>query len=138
MDNREGIIKQIEVIDQTMATLKKKRAVLENELLEVIKEDVTEQLKDKDYGTGTANVLVGDYQVKTVISKKVKWSQPILANIFDRIKADGENPLEYIKVEYDVSETAYKSWPSMIQKIFEPARIVEPSKPKVTFERKDD
>lgn len=132
----DSALAEMESIDDQIETLKQKRLDYERDLQEFIQADVVEQLKDKDYGCGTANVETPEFKVKVVVSKKVKWDEKQLAGIYSMIQAANEDPLDYIKVSYDVSETAYKAWPEKITKVFEPARTVETSKPKVTFERK--
>lgn len=132
-----AIINDISAFDAQIAEIKRQRDSLQSQLQSLIQSDVNSQLTDKDYGCGTANVDTGEYKVKVVVSKKVTWDQAQLAGLYDRIKASGENPLEYLKVKYDVPETAYKNWPSVIQTEFEGARTVEPSTPKISFERKE-
>ena len=44
---------------------------------------------------------------------------------------------EYIKIKYDVSESAYKAWPEVIRKEFEPARTVKPGATTVTIVKKE-
>lgn len=132
----DNVLSEIESIDTQIESLKQRRLTFETNLNGFISTDVAEQLQGKDYGCGTANVDTPEFKVKVVVSKKVKWNEPQLAGIYAQIQASGENPAHYIKVSYDVSETAYKAWPEKITKVFEPARTVETSKPKVTFERK--
>jgi hypothetical protein len=133
----DDVISEILDIDDRIDALKKKRTECESDLNTFIGADVAEQLKDKDYGAGTVNVETERYKVKAVVSKKVKWDNLQLAGIYEVIKASGENPSDYIKLSYDVSEAAYKNWPEKISKVFEPARTVETSKPKFTFEGKE-
>lgn len=58
------------------------------------------------------------------LPKKVDWDQGELADLVERIKADGENPLEYIDIIYRVSERKFVSWPNHIRRVFEEARTV--------------
>jgi hypothetical protein len=132
----DNVLAEIESIDAQIESLKSKRLTFETDLNGFIGSDVAEQLQGKDYGCGTANVETPEFKVKCVVTKKVKWDEKQLAGLYAQIQASGENPADYIKVSYDVSETAYKAWPEKISKVFEPARTVEASKPKVTFERK--
>jgi hypothetical protein len=132
----DSVLSEIEAIDSQIESLKQRRLGFETDLNGFIGGEVAEQLKDKDYGAGTANVETNDFKVKVVVSKKVKWDQDELKSLALQIANSGEDPAQYIKVSYDVSETAYKAWPEKISKAFEPARTVETSKPKVTFERK--
>jgi hypothetical protein len=77
---------------------------------------------EKDFGA----VRFVDDGVTIVVDlpKKVDWDQRGLAELVERIKADGEDPLEYIDVAFKVSERKYGSWPSHIRRAFEPARTV--------------
>ena len=43
----------------------------------------------------------------------------------ERIKADGEEPREYVEISLRVSERKYSSWPPYLRKAFEPARTVK-------------
>lgn len=133
----DNLLSSIEDITQKIEALKNEKAQLEATLAESIAGDVRSQLVDKEYGCGTATIETDAFKVKVVIAKKVEYDQAKLASLFDQIKESGDNPLEYLKVKYDVSETAYKNWPSGIRAAFEPARTVEPSKPKITIERKE-
>lgn len=133
----DDVISEIQFIDEQIKNLQKKRTDFESSLNEFIGDDVAKQLAGKDYGCGTATVDTNNYKVKYVVSKRVKWDQDGLKLLAEQIAASGEDPYEYIKVDFDVSETAYKNWPSKYQKAFEPHRAVESSKPKVSFERKE-
>ena len=84
----------------------------------------------KDAGT----VRFEDNGVTVVadLPKKVEWDQHELSELVERIKADGENPRDYVEVSLRVSERKYTAWPPQIAKIFEPARTVRSGKE--TFE----
>jgi hypothetical protein len=81
---------------------------------------------EKDSGT----IRFEDNGVTVVadLAKKVEWDQHELAELIDRIKADGENPRDYVEVSLRVSERKYTAWPSHIRKAFEPARTVRAGK----------
>lgn len=91
----------------------------------------------KDEPFGTVNVEDGSVKITLTVPKKVKWDQDKLEALYREIYEDGEDPLEYLKVKYDVSENAYKSWPSAIVKAFEPARTVEEGSVSLKLEVKD-
>ena len=88
--------------------------------------------------TGAARIDDGDFVVVADLPKRVKWSQPELSAIADRIRASGEDPAEYVSIELSVSERAYAAWPSNIRAAFGPARTVETGKPTYRFEQKGD
>ncbi len=81
---------------------------------------------EKDSGT----IRFEDNGVTVVadLAKKVEWDQHELAELIERIKADGENPRDYVEVSLRVSERKYTAWPSHIRKAFEPARTVRAGK----------
>ena len=77
---------------------------------------------DKDAGTvrfeDNGVIVVAD------LPKKVEWNQSELSDLVERIKAEGEDPHDYIEVSLRVSERKYTSWPRSVVKLFEPARTV--------------
>lgn len=133
----DNVVSEILAIDDQVRALHVKRSEFEADLQGFISDDVTNQLADKDYNCGTATVETAEYKLKYVVSKKVDWSQDGLKMLAQQIASSGEDPGEYIKVAYDVSEQAYKNWPSKYRSAFEPFRTVKQSKPKITFERKE-
>ena len=81
---------------------------------------------EKDSGT----IRFEDNGVTVVadLPKKVEWDQHELSELVECIKADGENPRDYVEVSLRVSERKYTAWPSHIRKAFEPARTVRAGK----------
>ena len=67
----------------------------------------------------------GDVTVVAELPQKVEWKQDLLADIVDRIAADGEDPREYVDVILKVSERRFAAWPRHIRQVFEPARTVQ-------------
>ena len=84
----------------------------------------------KDFGV--ARFTDGDVTVVADLPKKVEWDQRELAELVDRIKAEGEDPRDYVEVSLKVSERKYGSWPTPIRNAFERARTVRTGKE--TFE----
>lgn len=81
---------------------------------------------EKDNGT----VRFEDNGVTVVadLPKKVEWDQHELSELVERIKADGEDPRDYIEVSLRVSERKYTAWPTHIRKLFQSARTVRVGK----------
>lgn len=79
--------------------------------------------------TGTVRFMDGEVTVVTELPKKVDWDQRQLADLVERIRASGENPAEYVSIEFTVSERAYRAWPESIRQAFAPARTVRTGKP---------
>jgi len=145
--NIEEMIEQINKLDDEIfalqqpinpkiAELSAKKSAIKSELDLIIAKDAAENLKNNDYGCGTFNLETDRYKIKTVVSKKVKWDEGMLLGIEETIKEAGQNPRDFIKQKLSVSETSYKTFPDNIKEVFEPARSVEPSAPKITIERK--
>lgn len=136
----EALNQEIYNINQTIADkvyeLKQKKTTIQNKLDAEIAKVAAKELKDKEYGCGTANIETPHFKIKTVVSKNVKWDEKILKGIKQQIIAAGQNPEIYIKEKLSVSEAAYKGFPDDIKEVFLPARTVEPSAPKITYERK--
>ncbi|MDN2578911.1 hypothetical protein [Aquibium sp. ELW1220] len=81
---------------------------------------------EKDFGV--ARFTDGDVTVVADLPKKVEWDQRDLADLVERIKAEGEDPRDYVEVSLKVSERKYGSWPPHIRNAFEPCRTVHPGK----------
>ena len=78
--------------------------------------------------TGTVRIQDGAIAVVADLSKRVDWDQTTLAGLVERIKADGDDPSEYVDIAFKVSERKYNSWPSHIQAAFQEARTVRTGK----------
>ena len=75
--------------------------------------------------TGTVRLVDGDFTVVADLPKRVEWDQAKLASMVDRIRAAGEDPVEYVEISFKVPERAYAAWPEAIRQGFEPARTVK-------------
>ena len=83
--------------------------------------------QDKD--TGTVRFEDNGFIVVADLPKRVKWNQQRLRELVELIGSQwGENPADYGKVKFDVSERAYDSWPPRLKELFTPARTVETGK----------
>lgn len=133
MSNVNSIIDEMQKLDIQINKLTKQKNAKMDELSAAIDDQVKAQLSGKDYGCGTANIKTDKFKISVVISKNVKWSQEHLRVLTQRIADSGQDPAEYIKAKYEVSETKYNAWPEYLRKDFEPARTVEQSKPKITI-----
>lgn len=80
---------------------------------------------------GTVRNPDGEYDVVVTVPKNTSWDQDKLNELSVNLTNMGEDPHEYIDVKASVSESKYKSWPSSLQKMFEPARTTKPGKPKI-------
>jgi hypothetical protein len=78
--------------------------------------------------TGTVRLVDADVTVVADLPKKVEWDQHDLADLVERIKAEGEDTRDYVEVSLKVSERKYGSWPAHIRKAFEPCRTVHAGK----------
>lgn len=91
-------------------------------------------------GKDTGTVRFGDGAVTVVaeLPKRVDWDQAKLAALVDRIKADGENPTEYVDISFDVAERKYSAWPAHIRMAFDGARTVRTGKQRFRFSLNDE
>ena len=79
--------------------------------------------------TGIVRLTDGTVTIIADLPKKTEWDQSRLAALVDRIRADGEDPGEYVEISFKVSERKYGAWPSHIRSAFEAARTVRVGKP---------
>lgn len=81
---------------------------------------------DKD--AGTVRFDDGPVTVVADLPKRVEWDQAQLAALFERIRAGGEDPSEYVELAFKVPERKYAAWPAHIRAAFAPARTVRTGK----------
>jgi hypothetical protein len=86
------------------------------------------RMEGKD--TGTVRLQDGPVTVVAELPKRIDWNQAMLANLVERIRADGADPAEYVDIALSVPERKYTAWPKEIRQEFEPARTVRTGKPK--------
>lgn len=83
---------------------------------------------DKD--TGTVRFEDNGFIVVADLPKRVKWDQQRLKEVVELIRSGwGENPADYVKVKFEVSERAYDAWPARLKELFAGARTVETGRP---------
>jgi hypothetical protein len=97
--------------------------------------DRARQLRAED-GKDSGRVRLGDgaFVVVADVAKRVDWDQDKLAAIVARIRQSGDDPTEYVRTTYEVSQRAYGAWPSAIRRLFEPARTLKLGKPRYVIE----
>lgn len=123
-----------------MQGLRALRVAAEQELADAKKQlagvnaEIESRVKNLANGFGTVHREVDGVQIKITVPKKVEWDQTVLAERYSSIVESGKNPLEYMKVSYDISETAYKNWPSELQDAFVDARTEKAGTMKIEFE----
>ena len=130
----ETEIKRLHELRLHIDELKRVEKLIEADIMSQARDVVAAHLADAPYGAGTVTLLVNDFKAKVVVSKKVTYDQEGLAAIRQQLTNNGEDADEYISVKYDVSESAFKGWPSSLKAMFEPYRTVEPSKPTIKIE----
>lgn len=77
---------------------------------------------------GVIHFEEGDVRVTADLTKKVGWDQARLAQMASRIAANGEDPTQYLEIEYRVAEAKFNAWPETLKSAFEAARTVAPGK----------
>ncbi|WP_397543444.1 hypothetical protein [Roseovarius salis] len=79
--------------------------------------------------TGTVRFADGPVTVVSELPKRVDWDQDKLAELVERIRAEGDDPDAYVDVSLKVPERKYTAWPPAIRSAFETARTVRTGKP---------
>ena len=79
--------------------------------------------------TGTVRLVENGVTVVADLPKRVEWDQAKLAGVVERIRAEGDDPAEYVDTAFKVSERKYAAWPSGTRAAFEGARTVRTGKP---------
>jgi hypothetical protein len=83
--------------------------------------------------TGAVTFEYDGVRVTVTVPKVVSWNEDLLQRIAQGLQAAGEDPAQYIRFRYSVPENAYTHWPDSIRRVFEPARVMVPGRPKYAF-----
>jgi hypothetical protein len=78
---------------------------------------------------GTVRFEDGEVTVVAELAKRVDWDQQELATLVAAIRAEDEDPGEYVDTVYRVPERKYAAWPRHIRIAFERARTVKTARP---------
>lgn len=127
----DELLRLIEGAEATVAVCNRNIKQHEATLLDRREKEIQRLLKAKAEPFGDVTIIVGNHKVKVNVPKKVTWDNDALAKKRADIIASGDNPDVYIKAEYAISETAYKSWPADVRDFFQDARTVTPGNPTV-------
>ena len=114
---------------EAVAILKKYKAEADE-----LKAEIERRIKPLANDYGTFERELDAVNMKIVVSKNIAWDSAKLGELYSQIEADKADPSVYIKkkVEYTVSENAYKEWSKDLKDVFDPARTEK--EPKITFE----
>lgn len=121
----DELITELNYVSAEKNALAEREKKIKDRIIEAVEKEALDQLAKKADPYGV--VRIGP--VSLTYPKKVKWDQVKLADLYEQIKKGNENPLDYMKVEYDVPETKYKAWPEVIKNEFIGARTVERGNP---------
>lgn len=124
MKTIEQILNQLQQKKEQMEVIKRDILILESDLFLLTKEQISNAYKEKGNSYGV--IHLDGFVVNT--PKKVVWDQDKLAEIYQSISLSNEDPKDYIKITYDVSESKYNAWPESIRSSFDVARTVSPGK----------
>ena len=123
------LLTQIEAAEAEKSKQDKIIKMAKGLLLQSRHEEIQALLKAKDEPFGSIDLIIGNHKVSVVTPKKVEWEQDRLRAICAEMVAEGVEPLLYMKIKYDISETAFENWPQDMQDYFRDARTVTPGNP---------
>jgi SAM-dependent MidA family methyltransferase len=133
----DELLRRIEAAESTVAVCEQNIKSAKAELLRRREKEIQQLLKAKDEPFGKVEIIVGNHVVDVIVPKKVVWDQGVLAEKRKLITESGDNPDVYVKTKYDVSETAYKSWPQEVRDFFDDARSVATGNPTIKISKKE-
>ena len=85
--------------------------------------------------TGTIRFVDNNFTVIADLPKRVKWDQAKLRHAVEIIRTGwGDDPADYVKTKFEVSEAAFTNWPRPVRELFTPARTVETGRPAYRIE----
>ena len=94
------------------------------------------QQQGKD--TGVIRFEDDEIEVSADRPKRPQWDQAKLASIAEKVRVNGEDPLEFMTVTYKVPESKYKAWPEHLKSIFRDARTLNVGKQRFVLKFKEE
>ena len=79
--------------------------------------------------TGVTHFDDGQVRVTADLPKRVEWDQSKLSDIVQRIVDAGDDPSQYVEINFRVAETKYNAWPQVLRDQFAAARTLKTGKP---------
>lgn len=116
----------IDTADQQKAQADAAKKVLIGELARRYDERIGAAYLREAKDTGIVHVADQGYDLACDRPKKVEWDQDALKAIAERIKAQGDDPAEYLDLELSMPEKRYTALPASLQRVFTPARTIKP------------
>jgi len=115
--------------DEALRAAKATRDWLEGAIAQRYADRAQSLRRDAGKDTGTIRFDDGPVTVVADLPKKVDWDQTQLAALAECIRADGDDPTEYVDIGFRVPERKFTAWPGHIRSAFEGARTVRVGKP---------
>lgn len=80
----------------------------------------------QDFGT----ISFDDEGTRVLVDlpREVSWDQQKLKAIAQRIQEQGEDPTEFLNIEYSVSQEQFDQWPDPVRQTFESALQINPGR----------
>ncbi|WP_422472597.1 hypothetical protein [Endozoicomonas sp. ALB032] len=80
----------------------------------------------QDFGT----ISFDDEGTRVLVDlpREVNWDQQKLKSIAQRIQEQGEDPSEFLDIEYSVSQEQFDQWPEPVRQTFESALQIKPGR----------
>ena len=79
--------------------------------------------------TGTVRLVEDGVVIIADLPKRIDWDQTKLGTLVERIRAEGDDPADYVDIAFKVPERKFTAWPGTIRAAFERARTVRVGKP---------
>lgn len=131
MVDMSKLVENVRAARSAYSSAKEALDVAEAELGSAVRDVVLAGYEEKGEPTGTISFTKDGFRFKAVTPKTVAWDQAGLRDLYASIGASNENPDEYIRVKYDVSEDKYTAWPESIRDAFLPFRTLKAGKVKL-------
>ena len=85
--------------------------------------------KDAGKDTGTVRLVEDGVVIIADLPKRIDWDQTKFGTLVERIRAEGDDPADYVDIAFKVPERKFTAWPGTIRAAFERARTIRVGKP---------
>ncbi len=91
--------------------------------------------QDAGKTTGVVRFEDDGFVVISDLPKRPEYDQRKLKEAVEALRRWGEDPEDYVGIEFKVSETKFGAWPPAVRDLFEPARTIKAGNPTYKLER---
>ena len=125
----DELLKLVDSLEALLTQTQQVRDWLESAIACKYVYKITSLRSELQHECGLIHFEDGAVKVTSEIPRSITWDQRKLDAIAKTIRGQGEDPQEFMEVQYTVPDTRFDQWPEVIKAAFRPALTVRQGVP---------